>query len=74
MLLTWPRAHKKIMLNSTKHKISTSHKLKCWKTQILDALKLKDVFIPLINVKMPTIVGILTFLSILSRIYYMLRC
>ena len=37
------------MLNSTEHQISTAHK--------------NVVFIMLINVKMPTIVGILTFMS-----------
>ena len=50
------------MLNSTEHEISTA---------ILNndflAFKLSDVeFIMLINVKMPTIIGILTFMSKLN--------
>ena len=59
------------MLNSTEHDISTAHK----KTKILTkkkylALSLSDlVFIMLKNVKMPTMVGILTFMS---RINFML--
>ena len=45
--------------------------LKCWKDQIFLVLKLSDaVFILLINVKMPTIVGILTFMS---RMNFMLQ-
>ena len=47
-----------------------SLKLKCWKVKIFLSLKLSDaVFILLINVKMPTIVGILIFMS---RIKFML--
>ena len=53
------------MLNSAEHKISTAHKnlntdkeVTCFNLSLLD-----DVFIMLINVKMPTIVGILTFMS-----------
>ena len=49
------------MLNSTEHKLSTAHKNN--KNKFL-ALNLSDaVFILLINIKMPTIVGILTFMS-----------
>ena len=48
------------MLNSTEHKISTAHR----KEMYFLILKLSyDVFILLPNVKMPTIVGILTFIS-----------
>ena len=51
------------MLNSTEHEISTAHKMKMLKNSLL-ALKCSDtVFIQPINVKMPTIVGILTFMS-----------
>ena len=47
------------MLNSTEHNISTAHKTNCCKRLL--AFKLSDVaLIILINVKIPTIVGILT--------------
>ena len=42
------------MLNSTEHEISTAHKTK---------IPTEVVFIMLINVKIPTIVGILTFMG-----------
>ena len=50
------------MLNSTEHVISTAHKnLNAKKIRLL-AFKLSNVvFIMLLNVKMPTIAGILTF-------------
>ena len=53
-------------LNSTEHEISTAHKTKkSSNNKTFLAFKLSDVvFIMLINVKMPTIVGILTFMSI----------
>ena len=53
------------MLNSTEHGISTAHKnLKSRQIKKCIALSLSDVvFIMLINVKMPTIVGILKFMS-----------
>ena len=52
------------MLNSTQHEISTAHKTKILTKKMFLALSLSDnVFIMLINVKMPTIVGILTFMS-----------
>ena len=48
------------MLNSTEHAFLTAHvNYRKIKTRL--AFKLSDVFIMLINVKMPTIVGILTF-------------
>ena len=52
------------MLNWTGHEISAVHKI--WNTEKKEYLALglsDDVFIMLINVKMPTIVGILTFMS-----------
>ena len=52
------------MLNSTGHEISIDHKIKNGgKKQFLDLSLSDNVFIMLINVKMPTIVGILTFMS-----------
>ena len=56
------------MHHSTEHEISTAHKnykkLKHRQMKKILALSLSDVvFIMLINVKMPTIVGILTFMS-----------
>ena len=58
------------MLNSTEHVISTANKnLLYWKIKIFLALKLsKVIFILLIDVKMPTIVGILTCMSIINKI------
>ena len=48
------------MLNSTEHEISTAHR----QMKKFLALSILDVeFIMLINVKMPTIVGILAFMS-----------
>ena len=57
----WPQCYKNFfMLNSTEHEISTAHK---HQMKFL-ALSLSGVvFILLLNVKMPTIVGILTFMS-----------
>ena len=53
------------MLKSTEHGISTAHKnLKYQQMKKFLALSLSGVvLIMLINVKMPTIVGILTFMS-----------
>ena len=52
------------MLNSTEHEISTAQNLRCQQIKKYLALSLSDVvFIMLINVKMPTIVGILVFMS-----------
>ena len=60
-----PRGCIFFILNSAEHKISTAHKkLKCSKTLFFLGFKLSDVvFILLINVEMPTIVGILTLMS-----------
>ena len=55
------------MLNSTKQEISTAHKTEIPTNEAFLALSLSDViFIMLINVKMPTIVGILTFMSMIN--------
>ena len=53
------------MLNSVKHKILNAHKGKNIKEFLLflGSDKPKMLFSPLINVKIPTIVGILTFMS-----------
>ena len=57
------------MVNSSEHEISTPHKNNMLKTKTFHAFKLSDVvFIMLINVKMPTIVGILTFMSMINFI------
>ena len=48
-------------LNAFEHEISTDHKN--LELSIVLVLKESVVFILLINVKMPTIVGILTFMS-----------
>ena len=62
MLPTRPLDYKNCMLNSAEHEISTAHKNLTTKTFL--ALSLSEfVFIMLINVKMPTIVGLLTFIS-----------
>ena len=54
------------MLNSTEHEISNANKkLKYRQMKKCLALSLSDVvFIMLINVKMPTIVGIITIVGI----------
>ena len=52
------------MLNSTEHEISTAHQTKILTHKEVSCLSLSDIlFIILINVKMPTIDGILTFMS-----------
>ena len=55
------------MLNSTEYEISAAaaqKKTKIMKNNDISSLKLSDVvFIPLINVEMPTTVDILTFMS-----------
>ena len=63
--LTRPRGYKTFfMLNSTEHEISTAHKTKIPANKKFLALSLSAaVLIMLINVKMPTIVCILTFMS-----------
>ena len=52
------------LLNSVEHVILNAHKYKdIKKILVLGSKKPKMLFFPLINVKMPTIVGILTFMS-----------
>ena len=53
------------MLNSIEHEILNAHKYKNIKKFgfFLGSDKPRMLFFPLINVKMPTIVGILTFMS-----------
>ena len=60
-----PRFQTYIMLNSTENEISTANKkLKYLQMEKFIALSLSDfVFIMLVNDKMPTIDGILTFMS-----------
>ena len=68
-----PRGYKTFfILNSAEHEISTDHKkIKYRQIKKFLALSLSDaVFVVLINVKMPTIVGILKFMS---RINFVLR-
>ena len=58
------------MLNSAEHEISTAHKkLKYQQMKKFLALSLSYVaFIMLMNVKMPTTVGILTFMSMIMLV------
>ena len=53
------------MLNSVEHEILNAHKYKNIKkfSFLLGSDKPRMLFFPLINVKMPTVVGILTFMS-----------
>ena len=58
------------MLNLTEHKNSTAHKTNILTNKEVFASSLSDVvFIMLINVKMPTIVGILTFMSRINFVF-----
>ena len=69
MVDTWPHGYKTIfMLSSTEHGISAAHKNKHdKKIKSFLAFKLSDVVsIMLLNVKMSTINGILTFMSMIS--------
>ena len=55
------------MLNSSDHEISTAHKNQNAEYKEFLALNLTDVvFIMLIFVKMPTIIGILTLMSMIK--------
>ena len=62
---TWHRGYKTFfMLNSVEHGISNARKYKnIKKFGFLGPDKPRMLFFPLINVKMPTIVGILTFMN-----------
>ena len=58
------------MLNTNEHEISIAHKTKMLKNEDFLAFKLSDiVFIMQINVKMPTIVGILTLMSMVNFMF-----
>ena len=58
----WPRGYKTFfMLNSTEHKISTDHKTKIATVSCFKSLRCCIYHAN--NVKMATIVGILTFIS-----------
>ena len=61
----WPRRYKTVfMLNPTEHEIPTAHKTKIRKIQTFLAFSLSNVgYIMLKNVKMLTLVSILTFMS-----------
>ena len=61
----WPRGYKPLfMLNPVKHEILNVYKYKhVKKLAFLSSNKPRMLFFPLINVKMPTIVGTLTFMS-----------
>ena len=62
----WARGYKTfIMLNSIEHEIINTHKYKKYQgnSNFLGSDKPRMLFFQLVNVKMPTIVGILTFLS-----------
>ena len=65
---TRPRGHKTFfMLNSTEHEISTRKNKNTNKRRSFLLLSLSDVvFMMLLNVKMPTIFDILTFMSWIS--------
>ena len=64
--LTWARGYKTFaVLNSVEHEILNANKYKDIKKFgfFLSSDKSRMLFFPLLNVKMPTIVGILTFRS-----------
>ena len=69
---TWPRGYKTFfMLNSTEHEISTAHKIKnkdfsCFQTLRCCIYQI----IMLINIKMPTIVGILILISWINFVLF----
>ena len=65
-VLIRPRGNKTFfMLNSVEHEILKAHEYKNIKKNqpFLGSDKPRMLFFPLINVKMPTILGILTFMS-----------
>ena len=66
MCKLWPRGYKTVfMLNSVEHEVSNTHNNKKYQEiQLhLGSDEPRMLFSPLINVKMPTIVGIVTFMS-----------
>ena len=70
-MATRPRSYKTfLMLNSTEHEISTPIKAKLLKNQDFSCFQtLNVVIIMLINAKMPTIVCILTFMSMINFVF-----
>ena len=60
LIMTWPQGYKTFFifkLDSTEHEISTARKTKIQTNEEVYCLSLSDdVFIMLINIKMPTIV------------------
>ena len=63
----WSGGYKTVfILNSTEHEISTAHQTKMLEKIPFAFKLLRVVFIKLINFKMPTIVGILTFMSMIN--------
>ena len=62
---TGPEVIKLFMLNSVEHEILNTYKYKNIKkfSFFLGSYKSRRLFFPLMNVKMPKIVGILTFMS-----------
>ena len=62
----WPRGYKTFfLLNSVEHEILNAHKYKKYQDikHFSGSDELRMLFFPLTNVKMPTIVGILTLMS-----------
>ena len=65
-----PGVMKILMLNSTEYGIQLLIKTKMLKNKDSFVFKLSDVlFIMQINVKMPTIVGVLTFMSMINYMF-----
>ena len=65
-LSNWARGYKAFsMLNSAEYEILNAHKYKISRNSAFfsGSDKRRMLFFPLINVKMPTTVGILTFMS-----------
>ena len=59
-----PRGYKTFfILSSVEHEILNAYKYKNIKKHLLGSFKPRMLFSPPINVKMPTIIGILTFMS-----------
>ena len=68
----WPRGYKTFfMLNLAKHEILNAHKYKkiSRKATFLGSGKPRMLFYLLINVKMPTIVGILTHIVLVKYVW-----
>ena len=70
----WPLGNTTFsMLNSAEHEILNAHNYKKYQEiqLFVGEDKPRKLFFPLINVEMPTVVGILTFMS---RKHFMLSC